>query len=405
MTRPSSSPVSPARILFVLGLGTAFSLLGDATLYAVLPTHTADAGITLGMVGILLGINRATRLISNGVAGWCYDRLPQRRLFLLGLSIGAFSTWCYAVAPGFWILCLGRIFWGTAWSLIWVGGGTIILNITQESERGRWTGFYQTWFFLGIGVGAFVGGLFTDLVGYRATLWIAAGIQAVGAGIVCAALPPIPRTVEAHASSMPRKSFKALLSREFGVTILCQGVNRFCISGVLYATLGLLVKERIASPGMPVGAATLTGLLIAARTVVSMSTAPLAGHVSDRLGSRWRVISAALFIGILAMLLLTVSSPLLIILGVIFSSVITSAIQSLTITLTGDLVAAAHRGKAMSLLHTLGDLGSALGPPWAYALLIYVGLPGIYGGCAGILALGLGLLLIVRKPAPTSLPR
>ena len=48
-----------------LGLGTALSLMGDATLYTVLPTHTAEAGIPLSSVGIMLGINRAVRILLN----------------------------------------------------------------------------------------------------------------------------------------------------------------------------------------------------------------------------------------------------------------------------------------------------------------------------------------------------
>ncbi len=43
--------------------------MGDATLYIVLPTHTAEAGIPLASVGILLGVNRAVRLLTNGPAG------------------------------------------------------------------------------------------------------------------------------------------------------------------------------------------------------------------------------------------------------------------------------------------------------------------------------------------------
>ena len=42
--------IDMGRLLFALGLGTALSLMGDATIYTVLPTHTADAGITLGGV-------------------------------------------------------------------------------------------------------------------------------------------------------------------------------------------------------------------------------------------------------------------------------------------------------------------------------------------------------------------
>ena len=75
----------PARVLWPLGLGTALSLLGDATLYTVLPIHAADAGVTLTAVGILLGANRAIRLFLNGPAGLAYDRWPRRRLFDRGL--------------------------------------------------------------------------------------------------------------------------------------------------------------------------------------------------------------------------------------------------------------------------------------------------------------------------------
>ncbi|MCP4404079.1 MAG: MFS transporter, partial [bacterium] len=187
------------KILHAIGLGTAFSLMGDATLYAVLPTHTEEAGITLAAVGILLGVNRAIRLLSNSVAGWLYDRVSQRKLFVLGLGVGAFSTACYAMSKGLWLLFFGRIAWGIAWSLIWVGGGTISLNISRESDRGRLTGFYQAWFFLGAGTGAFLGGILTDLVGYYSTLRILSCMQAVSVVLVWFLLPPIPKDVPGSA--------------------------------------------------------------------------------------------------------------------------------------------------------------------------------------------------------------
>ena len=74
-----------------MGLGTALSLVGDSTLYTVLPTHTADAGIALASVGVLLGVNRAVRLLFNGAAGVAYDRWPRRRLFVLALFVGLAS--------------------------------------------------------------------------------------------------------------------------------------------------------------------------------------------------------------------------------------------------------------------------------------------------------------------------
>lgn len=364
-------------------------------MYAVLPTHTVEAGITLALVGILLGVNRAVRLIFNGVAGWCYDRMLQRGLFLGGLALGAFSTACCAAAYEFWLLFVGRVLWGVAWSLIWIGGGVILLNLAESAERGRWTGWYQTWFFFGAGSGAFLGGMLTDLVGYHPALWIISVIQALSVVMVAMFLPSIPDRKLEKRYEHPSQSLRTFFTYNFGLTVFLQGVNRFCIPGMLAATLGLLVKERLASPQFVLGAGTITGLLIAGRTVLSMAIAPLSGHLSDRLQSRWYVLSFALIMGIAAMLLLTSHIAILIIIGFLCSAVITSSVQALTITLTGDLVEDAHRGKAVSLLHTVGDLGSALGPPCAYTLLIYTGLSGVY--LLGTLLFCIAYGLIVLK--------
>ena len=44
----------PRSVLLPLSIATGLSLLGDTTVYTVLPTHTIEAGISLAVVGILL---------------------------------------------------------------------------------------------------------------------------------------------------------------------------------------------------------------------------------------------------------------------------------------------------------------------------------------------------------------
>ncbi len=108
----------PNIVLTPLGIGLALSLLGDATLYAVLPSPeiARQAGLTLAMVGFLMGINRLVRLLFNGMAGWIYDRLPRRPLMLISLGIGTLSTAVYAFGSGPFTLTAGRMLWGLAWS-------------------------------------------------------------------------------------------------------------------------------------------------------------------------------------------------------------------------------------------------------------------------------------------------
>jgi MFS family permease len=377
--------------------------MGDATLYTVLPTHTAEAGVTLGSVGLLLGVNRAVRILTNSPSGLLYDRSRRRRIFVPALFVGALSTAVYAATRGFWPLLAGRLLWGLAWSGIWVGGATIILDTTTEANRGRWTGLYQTWFFLGAAFGAFAGGLLTDELGYGPTMWISAAGTALGGLIALLLLPETRELPTAYDEGTPASTPAANLreNKTLWVVVTLQGINRFVIAGVLYATLALVVQERLQTARLDLGVATLTGALMAGRTLLSTVSAPLSGTLSDWLGGRWGATAFSLALGAISMALVAGNAPAVILLGVSLGAVTAGSLQTLIIALVGDMAVRHQRGRAIGLLHTLGDLGSAAGPPVAYALLPGLGLQGVYLICAGLFALGLVPTLWARKQAQT----
>jgi len=399
----NSTPIRPNQVLFPLGLGTALSLMGDATLYTVLPTHTADAGITLGSVGIILSANRAVRLLLNGPSGLAYDRWPRRWLFLPALFVGALSTATYAVMRGFLPLLIGRLLWGLAWSGIWVGGATMILDVTTVQNRGRWTGLYQTWFFLGAALGSLAGGALTDWLGYTATMWTGAALTTLGGVMAWLLLPETHgisqstdagQTGDGHpvdfdSSSVDVKQHAHRTDGGLWFAISVQGINRFVISGMMLATTGLLVQDRLQFAGAAIGVATLTGVLTAGRTILSMAAAPLAGTLSDRMGSRRIATTWGLASGAVGMLLLAWGAPIGILAGLSLIAVSGGSVQSLATTITGDLSSHAQRGRAIGLLHTAGDFGSAAGPAVAYALLPWTGLSGVYLLCAALFAASL----------------
>ena len=396
----SKTLIHPRRVLFALGLGTALSLMGDGTLYTVLPTHTAEAGIALSSVGIILGVNRAVRLFLNGPAGLAYDRWPRRWLFVPALFIGSLSTAVYAATRGFWPMLVGRLLWGLAWSGIWVGGATVILDVTTAQDRGRWTGLYQTWFFLGAALSALAGGLLTDWLGYGATMWLGAAVTALG-GVMALILLPETLGARPDPDDPPVEEIRPRLHANRGLWVAAslQGINRFVIAGVFAATMGLLVQDWLSSTSLTLGVATLTGLLMAGRTLLSVVAAPLAGAASDRLGSRWGMAAWGLAIGVVSMALVAWGEPVAILAGVSLGAVAGGSVQALVTALTGDLVSQAQRGRAIGLLHTAGDLGSAIGPLAAYALMPWIGLGGVYLLCAGLFAVGLVLAMLFRPRA------
>ena len=393
-SKSQEQSISPKRVLLPAGLGTTFSLLGDSALYTVLPTHTIEAGIELNQVGIILSINRFVRLLLNSVAGVAYDHSPRRRLFLASLLIGVISTVFYAVSQGFWSLFLGRILWGLAWSGIWVGGSTIILDITHYENRGRWTGYYQIWFYLGGVLGAVISGVATDWLGYTPMLWIAAALGMMGWLVSFIFLPETRHDQKEEFSSQHRNNNTNYLSNP---TVLLaaflHGSNRFASAGVLSATFALLVQDYIINTDVVLGVATLTGLLSGFRMIVSMTASPLVGILSDRVGNRWMTILVMLLLCGVSMVLIVEESWLLFFMGIILASMTTGGLQTLTTAVVGDEVSSAQRGKAISILYTSGDLGSALGPIVAYALLPTIGLRGVYWICTGLFFIGMPITL------------
>ena len=394
---------SPWRILLPAGVGTALSLMGDAALYTVLPTHTAVAGVTLSSVGILLSANRLIRILANSVAGWTSDRTAKRLVFIFSLFLGAFSTALYGLTSGFTWLLFGRLLWGIAWSGIWVAGNGLILETAPPLQRGQWVGRYHFFFFLGAALGAMLGGLLTDRIGYHNGMIVAAGLQLAGALVALLFLPASQPTAEpeggaAHSIQTGKEEAQEEKETRWGELLSAtavQGINRLVIAGIMAATFSLflldMLGETVNVGGTIIGVATVTGILSGARTLLGMIFTPAIGSLSDRASNRWRVVAGGLLPGIAGFALLAINLPLAMLLGLPLTSITGSSNQSLSTALIGDLGQRRRHGRFLGLLYTVGDLGSAIGPLLAFALLPLWGISGLYWLNAALFV----LLLIV----------
>jgi MFS family permease len=385
-------PLSPWRVLLPLGIGTCLSLLGDSSLYTVLPTHTAAAGVSVASVGILLSANRFIRLVLNGPAGMAYDRWARRPLFVSALFIGACSTAIYGLTQGFWPLLLGRLLWGLAWSGIWIGGNTIVLDIVDDENRGRLIGIYQLSFFLGASAGAMIGGVLTDLLGFHQTMIVGAALTFIGAVIALIFLPEtrVSKKHPSHEAGNPQQPLASSSSEKVDILSITAlfSANRLVMAGILMSTISIFLKnqigEQIHIAGHSFGIATLTGLGLGLSTLIAMVSAPLMGGVSDRVGNRWQVAAGGLIPGIVGFGLMALGLPLTILFGIPLIAMTSGSTQGLSTALTGDLGNGKKQSRRLGMLFTFGDFASAIGPPLAYALMPLIGIKSLYISSAGI---------------------
>ncbi len=380
------------RIVLVLGIGTAISLRGDSTLYTVLPRLdiAAEAGVTLAMVGVLLGANRVIRLLTNGLAGVLYDRWPRRPLLIASLFAGALSTLIFAIARGPAPLLASRFLWGAAWSGIWVGGNAAVLDVALPRNRGRLSGQYQMWFFLGTGGAALIGGVLTDLIGFRQAL-LAGAIMTFLAGVLWVlALPHAGSRQLTHIASAVARPASPFPWADALFAAVPLFVTRFVFAGVASATTALWLTGLVGN-GLPVARfvvplATLTGIFVASRSLVSLVGARLAGALSDRGGKRWRATAAVMAAGAAGAWGASSQAAALAIAGGLLAAVSAGGVQAVVPAIAGDTSDVAQRGRMLSVAYTMGDLGSALGPPLALGLVGAFSIWMIYRLCAVLLA-------------------
>jgi len=400
------------RVLLPLGFATATSVTGNALLYAVLPSHAALAGISLGSVGLILGVSRFINIFLNSPVGALYDRVGRRPPFLIAMGLGTASTMVYALTTGFWPLFAARLVWGLAWALLLVGGYSIILDITTRAYRGQVTGTYQALILIGGSLGALLGGFLTDLMGYRPTLLIFTGLTGLGALVAFLFLPETaspnrevgPDTPPAKAKPGPVQALLATLrglDQRLLVTNYITFVRHFADTGVLVATFGLSLKLRFGDPAqfgrVSLGTASLTGVALAVRFVLMLGSAPLAGSLSDRLGHRWLVVQVGLLGQALGFLVLAWGwSEATIAAGFLLVALASGVILSSLMAWAGDLAPTGRKGLAIGGFITAGDIGAASGPFLGYVLAACWRLETVYMLCALLLLSAAGLLLAVR---------
>ena len=355
----------------------ALSLLGDALLYAVLPAEPGQFGVLVWQVGVLLGINRFVRLITNELAGRLVQRRRSNRPLIWAVVAGSLITASYALPIGFWGLLVARIAWGACWSLFRVEGYVSALVLASDRNRGRVFAVYQAITRAGQGGGVLVGGFLSDLLGIPRTFLFFSICTFCGLFLVLKAPlqgpePAAERTPDLNAQRDPEttlgKSTRTGLRRwPLGLWGCALAVT---MTEQMVANLtGRFVAQRI-GPALPitVGIASLTGLLLSFRSFGSFFLGPAAGFISDRFGRKRLmtilVVLQCIFIAGIAFLNLW--QLLVACLLLQFACAISARL--IIYTMAGDMAPDTGKALHMSRFATFVDLGTALGPAIAFAL-------------------------------------
>jgi hypothetical protein len=333
--------------VWFIGAATAFSLLGDQTLYSTLPIFFDELGLRPFEVGIILSANRWIRLGTNELAHRLTTSVEQRLLFAAALGLGALTTAVYALNPRFALFVAARLAWGLCWSFIRHLGLLSVMEASAAGRSGHSAGRLGGISRVGSIGGLLGGALLVDWLGFSPALWVLAALSLVAVPIGWIGFVPITRRTS---PAMAEDGQAALVISALGLAHGMVG------AGLVLATLGAVLDDRLDRGGW-LSATTLTGGVLAMRFVLEGGAAARLGAISDNRGIR--LASTGAFAAGAGALFVAAVAPTV---PVLLLSVITFFICGTALGAGLIGFAGAQGSRALARYATATDLGAASGP-------------------------------------------
>lgn len=397
----------------------ALSVMGDSMLYAVLPSMLGEFGMTAGLAaGVILSTNRWIRMFSNSWAAKIYNKFGLKRPLMISLILALFSTASYGLFDGFWPLFVARIGWGICFSIQMVSMYMVVLKENSD-HRGMHMGVFNGVFRSGSAVAVLMGGILAESLGIQNAFLITSSFV-----IICIPLVLLLRdhgekrdteegdiqcneVTEGQETVNFKNRIWGFLLGSFSIhsnlrlkilsVFFVHFSKRFLASGVTTATIGLIVKDQMTEPFslgvLTIGAASLTGIILAISWGTEVGFSAIFGLVSDKFG-RKRMISISVPVIILCTIIINVNLLVLLLAVPLLFAATTAAKVTLDAS-AGDLAPIGHQPEIMARYSTWGDVGSAVGPLLGYGLLTYFSIFVVYSFSALLLILAFLFYIVI----------
>jgi MFS family permease len=171
--------------------------LNDGLAWGLFPIAFADAGLSVGRIGILVALYPAVWGLGQLITGGLSDRIGRKPLIAGGMLTQAIAIGWIAAATGFWAWAMGAVLLGLGTAMVYPTLLAAIGDVAHPSWRARSVGVYRLWRDGGFAVGALLAGVIADLLGLSAAIWAVAALTGASGAVVAV------RMYETHRRAAP----------------------------------------------------------------------------------------------------------------------------------------------------------------------------------------------------------
>jgi MFS family permease len=166
--------------------------LNDGLAWGLLPIYFADAGLSVGRIGVLAATYPAVWGLGQLVTGGLSDRIGRKRLISTGMLLQAVAIAMIAATSGFGLWALAASLLGAGTAMVYPTLLATIGDVAHPAWRARSVGTYRLWRDAGFAVGALLTGILADLFSAEAAIYAVAALTALSGVVV------IVRMYETH---------------------------------------------------------------------------------------------------------------------------------------------------------------------------------------------------------------
>jgi DHA1 family bicyclomycin/chloramphenicol resistance-like MFS transporter len=258
---------------------TATGPLAMQMFVPALPAIQADFGVPVGIVQLALSLSMVSIAISTLVLGPLSDQHGRRPVLIAALAIFLVGTGLCAVAPNVWTLILGRILQAAGGASGMVLGRAIVRDVYPRERIASVIAYLTMAMVLAPMLAPAIGGVLTDLVGWRANFVL---LLVVGAGVTALVLPTLVETNRAPTSSLGLAGTLSGFARLLRAPIFCGYVFQSAFSSAsFFAFVAGAPYVMVNVLGRP---ATEYGLYFIVLALAYMAGNYVAARISARVG-------------------------------------------------------------------------------------------------------------------------
>jgi MFS family permease len=138
--------------------------LNDGLAWGLFPIYFADAGLSVGRIGLLAATYPFFWGFGQLITGMLSDRIGRKPLIAGGMLTQAAAITMIAATTGFWAWAAGAALLGVGTAMVYPTLLAAIGDVAHPAWRARAVGVYRLWRDAGFAVGALLAGILADAV-------------------------------------------------------------------------------------------------------------------------------------------------------------------------------------------------------------------------------------------------